>query len=288
MEEDLKHLKTIAWVHYAFAGLNALVLLPVLVYVMFVRFTLAIDAVKIGILLLSGSAVEAVKILDGSVTTSLFVYSVSLMVGGFVALLLLAGLVSNFYCGKFMAEQKHYMFCLIVTALTITSFPIGTAVGVYSLIILLRPHVKELFENNENDRTPVPEKPLTLLSHSFVVYGLASFGWLVVPGSLLAAGLIYVVGDYSDIAVSYNSNLNVGLIAVSSLFIIGGLTLSACTVLAGRFIKSNSKYYFCFVIAVLNTLFAPFGTIIGLFAIHTLMKDAVRKAFFENNKGVVK
>ncbi len=288
MEKDIKHLNTIAWVHYAFAGLNSLFLVLVLFYVLFVRFMLATDAIRIGFLLVTGAADDSIRILDGKIPTSLFVYSVSLAVCGFLSLLLLAGAVSNFYCGKFMAEQKHYMFCLIVTALTITSFPIGTAIGAYSLVILLRPHVKELFEKIDEDPARGVREPLTLLSRSLVFYGLASVGWVLVPVSILTAALTYQFGDYVDVTVSYNSKMNAAIMVGSAAFVVAGFGLSVCTVLAGRFVKSYSKFYFCFAVAVLNTLFAPFGTIVGLFTIYTLLKDSVRMEFFENKKGVIR
>ena len=49
--------------------------------------------------------------------------------------------------GRFIARRKHYMFCVIVAGVeAVLCNPFGTALGVFSLIVLLRTSVKSLFE----------------------------------------------------------------------------------------------------------------------------------------------
>jgi hypothetical protein len=50
------------------------------------------------------------------------------------------------YAGWCLAQQKHYMFCLVIGALTCLSVPFGTVLGVFTIVVLMRPSVKELFE----------------------------------------------------------------------------------------------------------------------------------------------
>jgi hypothetical protein len=47
--------------------------------------------------------------------------------------------------GRFLNKRKHHMFCIVIAGLSCVIFPFGTALGVFSLIVLLRPSVKELF-----------------------------------------------------------------------------------------------------------------------------------------------
>jgi hypothetical protein len=48
--------------------------------------------------------------------------------------------------GRFIAHRKHYMFCVIVAGVeAVLCNPFGTALGVFSLIVLLRSSVKPLF-----------------------------------------------------------------------------------------------------------------------------------------------
>ena len=49
-----------------------------------------------------------------------------------------------------------------------------------------------------------------------------------------------------------------------------------CRAEAGRLRKS---YYFCFVVAALLTMFMPFGTVLGVFTIVTLVRPSVKEAF---------
>lgn len=52
--------------------------------------------------------------------------------------------------GRCLAKRKHYMFCLVIAAITCTFMPFGTILGVFTIIVLMRPSVKELFTANEN------------------------------------------------------------------------------------------------------------------------------------------
>ena len=44
-----------------------------------------------------------------------------------------------------MSARKRHTLCIVTAALTCISFPLGTALGVFTLIVLLRPSVRALF-----------------------------------------------------------------------------------------------------------------------------------------------
>jgi len=50
--------------------------------------------------------------------------------------------------GRFLARRTHYLFCLVVAAIESTFMPLGTVLGVFTIIVLTRESVKELFEAN--------------------------------------------------------------------------------------------------------------------------------------------
>jgi hypothetical protein len=50
------------------------------------------------------------------------------------------------YVGHCLAERKYYLFCLIVAGLICLNMPLGTILGVFTIIVLMRPSVKLLFE----------------------------------------------------------------------------------------------------------------------------------------------
>jgi hypothetical protein len=47
--------------------------------------------------------------------------------------------------GRALLERKHYTFCLVMACVSCMFMPFGTVLGVFSLLVLLRPSVKELF-----------------------------------------------------------------------------------------------------------------------------------------------
>lgn len=48
--------------------------------------------------------------------------------------------------GRNLARRKRYMFCLVMAAISCMFMPFGTVLGVFTIIVLMRPGVKELFE----------------------------------------------------------------------------------------------------------------------------------------------
>ncbi len=52
--------------------------------------------------------------------------------------------------GGFIARRKHYTFCIVVACLECLSIPLGTILGVFTILVLNRPSVRELF-----NRSPV-------------------------------------------------------------------------------------------------------------------------------------
>jgi hypothetical protein len=71
-----------------------------------------------------------------------------IMVMGFGLIFMLLGLgfaFASYLTGRFLARRQHHTFCIVVSAIDCLSFPIGTLLGVFTLIVLFRPSVKQLF-----------------------------------------------------------------------------------------------------------------------------------------------
>jgi len=56
--------------------------------------------------------------------------------------------------GRFIAQRKHYTACVVIAALCCAFFPFGTALGVFSLMVLMRPSVKDLFSSSKSPTPP--------------------------------------------------------------------------------------------------------------------------------------
>lgn len=48
--------------------------------------------------------------------------------------------------GRFLARRRHYLFCFVIACVSCLFMPFGTVLGVFAIIVLMRPTVKELFQ----------------------------------------------------------------------------------------------------------------------------------------------
>lgn len=69
-----------------------------------------------------------------------------LMAGSFVVLSGWAFAALLVLAGRFLALRRSRIFCIVIAALACTFTPFGTVLGVFTLVVLLRPSVQALFE----------------------------------------------------------------------------------------------------------------------------------------------
>jgi len=97
------------------------------------------------------------------------------------------------------------------------------------------------------------------LIHFFVGLGIASGAFDDTPGEARLLG--------------------VGLMVFSGLFIASGWALAAAMIMVGRFLNRRTRHTFCLVVAGIECIFMPFGTVLGVFTIVVLMRDSVKTLF---------
>src|SRR4026209_2521019 len=66
------------------------------------------------------------------------------------------------------------------------------------------------------------------------------------------------------------------------LFLIG-IAMAICILITGRSLALRKRYSFAFVMACIECLFIPFGTILGAFTIVVLSRESVRELFSTTN-----
>ncbi len=73
----------------------------------------------------------------------------------------------------------------------------------------------------------------------------------------------------------------VGLLMVifASFVILIGWTLALLILLAGRRLKRRAAWNFCLVVAAIECIFMPFGTVLGVFTIIVLSRKSVKDLF---------
>jgi hypothetical protein len=131
MQQDLQQLKLLSIFYYIWGGLACL--------------GAVIGAIS---LIVAGGAMSSLPPSSSEDAQSQAVMGPVFIVLGIVVLIagLIYGILAIMAGGKFKKHQGGYVFCLVVSIITcITSFPIGTALGIYAIVILMRPTVKALF-----------------------------------------------------------------------------------------------------------------------------------------------
>jgi cytochrome bd-type quinol oxidase subunit 2 len=68
-------------------------------------------------------------------------------------------------------------------------------------------------------------------------------------------------------------------VAAGLLLFLLGLTMAICILTAGLSLANRRRYWFAFVVACLECLFVPFGTILGVFTIIVLSRESVKALF---------
>jgi len=66
---------------------------------------------------------------------------------------------------------------------------------------------------------------------------------------------------------------------LGSLLFLMGIAMAICILIAGRSLALRKRYSFAFVMACIECLFIPFGTILGVFTIVVLSRESVRGLF---------
>jgi hypothetical protein len=67
------------------------------------------------------------------------------ILGVFLVLFVVAVAALTLWTGRNLQKRRHYVLCLVVAGLTCLSVPLGTALGVFTFVVLLRPSVKQIF-----------------------------------------------------------------------------------------------------------------------------------------------
>jgi hypothetical protein len=119
---------------------------------------------------------------------------------------------------------------------------------------------------------------LRLLSIFHYIVGAMTALFACFPLIHLAIGIAILCGafDGKDAPPRF---LGLFFIIFSSVFILCGWALAVCMIIAGRNLARYRARTYCLVLAAIECIFMPFGTVLGVFTILVLMKDSVKELF---------
>ncbi len=106
-----------------------------------------------------------------------------------------------------------------------------------------------------------------------LLLGLSMLVMSLVPGTELS----------SDAPFSFLPFAVVGLmfVMIPTVIILLGWAFAASEVIAGVYLNKRRRYMFCLVMAGVECMFMPFGTVLGVFTIITLLQPTVKEMFQE-------
>lgn len=74
-----------------------------------------------------------------------------IIIASFFILIGYAVSICNFFAGRFLKERRNYTFCFVMSCINCTFMPIGTVLGIFSILVLARDSVKEIFKENSEE-----------------------------------------------------------------------------------------------------------------------------------------
>jgi hypothetical protein len=132
MNKDLEHLKLLSLFHYILGGITAF----------FACFPLIHVAVGAMILFMPEQAMQHNR--TNPFPQHLFgLFFIA--IGGAFVICGWALAICMIMAGRYLKAQQKYTFCLVVGAISCLMMPLGTALGIFTIITLLKDSVKSLF-----------------------------------------------------------------------------------------------------------------------------------------------
>ena len=132
---DEEHLRILSILYYVFGGLGVFGGLFPLIYVF------------LGVVFLSGSMAPP----GSSGGPPPEIGWIFVVMGGTFSLLVWAMAACTLLAAYNLSKKRRYLFCFVIACLCCASIPLGTILGVFTIVVLARPGVKELFEQGPTE-----------------------------------------------------------------------------------------------------------------------------------------
>lgn len=144
--QDADHLRLLSIFHYVVAGITALFSLFPLIHLV------------MGLAIVTGHLPMESEQGNDPFDPRLFGWFFVAFAGAFIAGgLTLAGFMA--YAGRCLAQRRRHVLCMVVAGISCCFMPFGTVLGVFTLIVLLRPSVKAAFVGVPASLTGEPSAP---------------------------------------------------------------------------------------------------------------------------------
>jgi hypothetical protein len=119
---------------------------------------------------------------------------------------------------------------------------------------------------------------LKLLSIFHYVVAAMTALFACIPFIHFFMGLALATGAFPDTDPEAQP-VGIFIMIFAGLFILAGWALAVLIAYAGRSLQTRRRYTYCLVMAGVECIFMPFGTVLGVFTIIVLMRDSVKPLF---------
>lgn len=126
---DSEHLRILSIFHYVVGGLTAL----------FASFPIIHLAIGI-FLIIAPEKIES----GGEPPPEVVGWLFALLGGAFVLIGWTVGILI-IIAGRFLARRRHYLYCLIIAGVECIFMPLGTVLGIFTIIVLSKESVRDIF-----------------------------------------------------------------------------------------------------------------------------------------------
>jgi hypothetical protein len=132
------------------------------------------------------------------------------------------------------------------------------------------------------EATQDAEHLLLLSTFHYVVAGMqALFACFPILHFIFGAAIVFFPEKIGDTkGGGPPAFVGLSFMAFAGVWILTGLSLAVCTIIAGRSLAQRRRYLFCLVMAGIEAATCmPFGTVLGVFTIIVLVRPSVKQAF---------
>jgi hypothetical protein len=125
------------------------------------------------------------------------------------------------------------------------------------------------------------DEHLKLLSVFHYVVGALAGLFALFPVIHLVFGLLMIFAPHTFGAQGQPPPALMGwfFVIFAAVLIVLGWVFAGFVITAGRFLAKRKHHTFCLVVAGVECIFMPFGTVLGVFTIIVLMRESVKQQF---------
>lgn len=128
MENDIQHLKLLSIFNYVFGAINAMFSCFFIIYIV------------MGAAMLNGA-------MGGPSAPPKAIGWMFIIMGSFGIIWGLVLSILMIILGRKLARHKAWMFCIVAAGIECLVIPLGTVLGVFTIVVLTRDPVKQLFQS---------------------------------------------------------------------------------------------------------------------------------------------